>query len=199
MPQLDSLNSLWQKKNMPHLDWKVLNSEYLLQNEWIAVRADTCQMGNGRLINPYYIMESGDYVNIVPVTAAGEILLVRIYRHGAGRTLLETPGGLIDEGESPLAAARRELLEETGCDSAQMQLIGTGWPDPARLSCQAHYFLATGVVQTAVPTWDAHEEMELLKLPLAEAKRLLFAGEIVDSVQQSALFFALHVLGELGS
>ncbi|WP_420642854.1 NUDIX hydrolase [Candidatus Leptofilum sp.] len=184
---------------MHQLDWKVLNSEYLLRNEWIAVRADTCEMGNGRLIDPYYIMESSDYVNIVPVTAVGEIVFVRIYRHGVVQTLLETPGGLIDDGESPLAAARRELLEETGCDCAEMQLIGSGSPDPARMSCHAYYFLATGVVETAVPTWDAHEEMELLKLPIAEAKRLLFAGEIVDSVQQSALFFALHALGELGS
>jgi 8-oxo-dGTP pyrophosphatase MutT (NUDIX family) len=182
---------------MHSLDWKVLKSEYLLQNEWIAVRADRCQMGNGRLIDPYYIMESGDYVNIVPVTAAGEILFVRIYRHGAARTLLETPGGLIDAGESPLAAARRELLEETGCDCTELRLIGSGSPDPARLSCRAYYFLATGCVETAVPAWDDHEEMELLRLPIAEAKRLLFAGEIVDSVQQSALFFALNVLGAL--
>ena len=100
----------------------------------------------------------------VPVTAAGEILFARIYRHGAVQTLLETPGGLIDEGESPMAAARRELLEETGCDCAEMQLIGSGSPDPARLSCKAYYFLATGCVETAVPSWDEHEEMELLKL-----------------------------------
>jgi ADP-ribose pyrophosphatase len=182
---------------MHHLDWKVLNSEYLLQNKWIAVRADTCEMGNGRLIDPYYIMESGDYVNIVPVTTAGEIVFVRIYRHGVVRTLLETPGGLIDEGELPLAAARRELLEETGCACAKLGLVGTGSPDPARMSCRAYYFLATGCVETAVPHWDEHEEMELLKLPIAQVKQMLFAGEIVDSVQQSALFFALHALGEL--
>ena len=184
---------------MHQLDWKVLNSEYLLQNEWIAVRADTCEMGNGRLIDPYYIMESGDYVNIVPVTTAGEIMMVRIYRHGVGRTLLETPGGLIDAGESPLDAARRELLEETGCDCADLRLIGGGSPDPARMSCKAYYFLATGCVETAVPAWDHTEEMELLKLPIEQVKKILFAGEIVDSVQQSALFFALHALGELGS
>ncbi len=179
-----------------NLDWKVLNSKYLLQNEWLAVRADTCEMGNGRLIDPYYIMESGDYVNIVPVTTAGEIVFVRIYRHGVVQTLLETPGGLIDEGELPLAAARRELLEETGCACAELRLIGSGSPDPARLSCRAFYFLVTACVETAVPNWDEHEEMELLKLPIAQVKQMLFAGEIIDSVQQSALFFALHALGE---
>lgn len=184
---------------MHHLDWKVLESEYLLKNEWISVRADRCKMRNGRLVDPYYIIESGDYVNIVPITPDGEIMLARLYRHGVEKTVLETPGGLIDEGESPLEAARRELLEETGCDAAVMRLIGSGSPDPARLSCKAYYFLATGVVETAVPNWDEHEEMELLKMPISEVKKLLFAGEFVDSVQQSALFFALHALGELSS
>jgi len=183
---------------MHHLDWKLLSSEYLLQNEWIAVRADTCEMPDGRLIDPYFIVESGSYVNIVPVTAAGQILFVRIYRHGLRQTLLETPGGLIDAGESAQVAARRELLEETGCTCAEMRLIGSGSPDPARLSCQAYYFLAKDVAATAVPNWDEHEDMELLKLPISRVKQMLFAGEIVDSVQQSALFFALHALGELG-
>lgn len=184
---------------MHHLDWKLLESKYLLRNEWISVRADKCEMGNGRLVDPYYIMESGDYVNIVPVTATGEVLLARIYRHGAKQTLLETPGGLIDAGETPLDAARRELLEETGCACDDIRLIGSGFPDPARMSCRAYYFLATGVVETAVPNWDELEEMELLKMPIDEVKKHLFAGEFVDSVQQSALFFALHALGALSS
>ena len=183
---------------MHHLDWKVLSTEYLLQNEWIAVRADTCEMGNGRLVDPYFIVESRSYVNVVPVTPGGEIVLLRIYRHGLGKTLLETPGGLIDAAESALAAARRELLEETGHSCAAIEPIGSGAPDPARFDCHAYYFLATGVVETAVPNWDEHEQIELLKLPISQVKQMLFAGEIVDSVQQSALFFALHALGELG-
>lgn len=182
---------------MHHLDWKVLNSEYLLQNEWIAVRADRCEMPDGRLIDPYFIVESRSYVNVVPVTDAGEILFVRLYRHGLGKTMLETPGGLIDAGELALAAAERELLEETGYSCAKIEAIGSGAPDPARFSCHAYYFLATGVAPTAVPRWDENEEMELLKLPISQVKQKLFAGEIVDSVQQSALFFALHALGEL--
>lgn len=182
---------------MHHLDWKVLKSEYLLQNEWLAVRADLCEMPDGRLIDPYYIVESGSYVNIVPVTDRGEILFVRLYRHGLGQTMLETPGGLIDAGESARVAAKRELLEETGCDCIELQRVGSGAPDPARLSCQAFYYLATGVQRIAMPKWDENEEMELLTLPIAQVKQKLFAGEFLDSVQQSALFFALHALGEL--
>lgn len=181
---------------MHRLDWKLLSSEYLLQNEWIAVRADTCEMPNGRLVDPYFIVESRSYVNVVPVTPDREIILLRIYRHGLGKTLLETPGGLIDAGESALETARRELLEETGHSCATLKPIGSGAPDPARFDCHAYYFLATGAVETAVPDWDEHEQMELLKLPIPQVKQLLFAGEIVDSVQQSALFFALHALGE---
>ncbi len=182
---------------MDYLNWKVLSTKYLLQNEWIAVRADTCEMPDGRLIDPYFIVESRSYVNVVPVTPEGEIILLHIYRHGLGKTLLETPGGLIDAGESALAAARRELLEETGHSCAALVPIGSGAPDPARFACQAYYFLATGAEETADPNWDVHEEMELVKLPIAQVRQMLFAGEIVDSVQQSALFYALHALGEL--
>jgi ADP-ribose diphosphatase len=182
---------------MHHLDWKLLHSEIVLQNDWFAVRADRCEMPNGRIVEPFFVIESQSYVNIVPVTAVGEILFVRLYRHGLGQTLLETPGGLIDAGESALAAAERELLEETGYSCATIQSIGSGAPDPARLSCTAHYFLATGVVPSAAPCWDETEEMELLTLPIPQVKQMLFAGEFVDSVQQSALFFALHALGEL--
>ncbi len=116
-----------------------------------------------------------------------------------GSVTIATVGGYLEPGEDPLPAAKRELLEETGCECAALQLIGTGSPDPARMSCRAYYFLATGCVETAVPAWDEHEEMELLKLPIAQVKKMLFAGEIVDSVQQSALFYALRALGELGS
>ena len=110
---------------MHHLDWKVLNTTYLLQNEWIAVRADQCQMPDGRLIDPYFIVESRSYVNVVPVTPQDEIVLLRIYRHGLKQTLLETPGGLIDAGESALVSARRELLEETGHSCAAIEPIGS--------------------------------------------------------------------------
>ena len=180
---------------MHHLDWKLLNSEYVLQNDWFAVRADRCEMPNGRLVEPYFVIESQSYVNVVPVTVAGEILFVRLYRHGLGQTVLETPGGLIDAEESARAAARRELLEETGYACTAIQPIGSGSPDPARYSYQAYYFLATDVTPVAAPRWDDTEEMELLKLPIPQVKQMLLAGEIVDSVQQSALFYALHALG----
>ncbi len=184
---------------MHHLDWKIRNSEVVHQNDWFSVRADSCEMPNGRLVEPYFIIESQNYVNIVPVTAVGEILFVQIYRHGLRQTILETPGGLIDAGESALAAAERELLEETGYSCAKIEPIGSGSPDPARLSCHAYYFLATDVMPSATPCWDETEEMELLKLPIPQVKQMLFAGDIIDSVQQSALFFALHTLGELCS
>ena len=182
---------------MHHLDWKLLHSDIVLQNDWFTVRSDRCEMPNGRIVEPFFVIESQNYVNVVPVTAAGEILFVNIYRHGARRTLLETPGGLIDAGESALAAAKRELLEETGYSCATIESIGSGFPDPARLSCYAYYFLATGITPSTTPTWDETEEMEIVKLPIPKVKNLLFSGEIVDSVQQSALFFALHALGAL--
>lgn len=185
---------------MQNFDWHVLKSEYLLQNEWVSLRADTCQMPNGVLIDPYYIVESGSYVNVVPITPTGEVVMVRLYRHGSQQTMLETPGGLIDAGESPLTACRRELLEETGYGSDHLMLIGSGYPDPARLSCRAFYGLALDVVPVAAPQREASEQMEVVLLPLAEVEALLMNGRIRDAVHQSAIFFALAHLrkGQVG-
>ena len=142
-------------------------------------------------------------VGILPITDDGQLVLVEQFRVPVQARVIEIPAGLVgDEAEfvheSLTGTARRELLEETGYSCAAIVPIGSGAPDPARFACHAYYFLATGCVETAATDWDPTEEMELLKLPIAEVKRLLFAGEIVDSVQQSALFYALHALGELG-
>ena len=142
-------------------------------------------------------------VGILPITDDGQLVLVEQFRVPVQARVIEIPAGLVgDEAEfvheSLTGTARRELLEETGYSCAAIVPIGSGAPDPARFACHAYYFLATGCVETAATAWDHTEEMELIKLPLAEVKRMLFAGEIVDSVQQSALFYALHALGELG-
>lgn len=180
---------------MHHFNWEVLNSTYLVQNEWLSLRADTCQMPNGVLVDPYYILESGSYVNIVPVTPDGRIVMERMYRHGCQQTMLETPGGLIDAGETPLAAGKRELLEETGYTSDRVELIGTGYPDPARMSCKAYYLLAYDVVETAKPNRELSEQMDVVLVPLPEVVAMLQDGRILDAVQQSVLFHALLRLG----
>src|SRR5690606_8090395 len=99
---------------MNELTWKVLKSEYLVRAPWAVLRKDVCQMPSGHIVPEYYVLEYPNWVNIVGLTADDQFILVRQYRHGSASTVLEIPGGVIDDGEEALVAAKREMLEETG-------------------------------------------------------------------------------------
>ena len=119
--------------------WKVLGSTITYQDPWIKVRSDRCVDGRGREISPFHVLEYPDWVNVVALTPQGEIVLVREYRHGAGEVVLGLPGGIIEpDGEKPSAAARRELVEETGYEGKEC--IEVGWthanPSNQKQHCQ---------------------------------------------------------------
>ena len=97
-------------------NWKLLASEYMIRRPpWLTVRHDRLELPNGNVIPDYYVLEYPPWVNIIPITEDGKIVMVTQYRHGIGRILTEIPAGVMEkEDVSPLAAAQRELMEETG-------------------------------------------------------------------------------------
>ena len=100
---------------MASLDWKLLDSEYLFKDAWLTARKDRCITPSGKIVDPYYVLEYNNWVNGVAIAEDGKVIMIRQYRQGYGRTVLEIPGGTMDSTDvSPEAAMRRELLEETG-------------------------------------------------------------------------------------
>ena len=96
--------------------WKILRSKYLVQDQWLALRADTCLTAEGVELDPFYIFEKQDWAHVMAFDNEGRVLIVRQYRHGSKTICAELPCGVIDDSDlSPLDAAKRELLEETGC------------------------------------------------------------------------------------
>jgi len=135
----------------------------------------------------FYVLDSGDWVNVVAVTADDRIVLVEQYRHGVGRATVEIPGGMVDpEDASPENAARRELLEETGFESDDWRLIGVVDPNPATHSNRCFTFLAAGAVRTREPEPDAHEELEVLLEPVSRVPGLLRDGRITHALVVAA-------------
>ena len=124
--------------------------------------------------------------------------MVRQYRHGAQKVLLELPGGAMDAADgSPLQAARRELLEETGYTSDTFIQIGCVYPNPANQTNMIYSFLALDAEKVAGQNLDETEEIELELRPLEAVIAMAKNGELLQSMQVSAMFFALAYLDRI--
>ncbi len=138
------------------------------------------------------VLESNDWVNVVALdetTARPQIVLIRQWRFGSQSQTLEIPGGLVDDGEAPALAARRELLEETGYSCGAIIPLGVVQPNPALFNNRCHIFLARELTLVGTPVGDGDEEIEVLALPLEEMSRLVRSGEI----QHALVIAAMHL------
>jgi len=172
--------------------WKVLESNYLRSN----VRIDKCETSTGKIIEPL-VLEYGTWVTIVALTKDQEVLLIKQYRHGAQKILWELPGGAVDEGEKPIRAAKRELLEETGYTSDKIIEIGRVSPNPASHTNLMYAYIAFDARRVGDQTLDDIEEIEVYPISLDEVIHMVKNGEILQSLHVSSLFFALYHLNRI--
>lgn len=128
-----------------------------------------------------------EWVNVAAFTRDGELLMVEQYRHGIERSTLEIVGGVVDPGEEPAEAARRELLEETGFAADSWVPLGSVAPNPAIQDNRCHFFLALGCRAVAELALDPSEELRVWAVPWAEAEALLREGRIDHALVQVAL------------
>lgn len=99
---------------MPHRSWTLLRSHEVLDQRIFRLRSDLYRFEPSGREQEFIVLDTPSWVNVVPITTEGNVVLIRQYRHGIQDVTLEIPGGMIDDGEEPQAAALRELLEETG-------------------------------------------------------------------------------------
>ena len=159
--------------------WRVVRSEEMADCRVFRVRRDWSlnPRGGGRE-HDFYVVEAPDWINVIPLTDAGEVVLIEQYRHGTGELTLEIPGGMVDAGETPREAAARELLEETGYSSSEVRFLGRTRPNPAIQNNWIHTFVARGATFRHAPAFDGTEHTAVRLAPLADIPRLVAAGVI---------------------
>lgn len=179
---------------MPLKPWKILSSDYLIQDRWMTIRADRCELPNGVVLDKYYVRENPDFVQIVPINTKEEVLIVRQYRHGPQIISTEIPGGVIDPGEEPLEAAKRELLEETGCIADRFEAVSPLYTNPARNTNQAHTFIAHNAQIVQPPQQEDTEDIEFEFVSQKELFALIDQGHFAHALHVASLFLALRQL-----
>ena len=142
----------------------------------------------------FYVIETNDWVNVLPVTSNQEIILVRQFRYGTEGYSLEPPGGVIEKGENPILAGQRELLEETGYSGKNPKIIGNVFANSAIMGNRCHFLMLTDVEKSADVSFDPHEELETVKVPIGSLRDLVKSGEISHSIGVNAIF---HLMMEL--
>ncbi len=175
-------------------EWKLQKSTPLNDYRIFSTKKKSAVSPKDGAVHDFYVVDAPDWVNIIPVTPSGEIVLIRQFRHGTGEVTLEIPGGMVDLGESPVECARRELLEETGFASTRWEQIGCVRPNPAFMSNSCFTFLASGCERTSEPSFDATEDIETLLVAPREIKRYIREGAIDHCIVIAA--FGFYFLGE---
>jgi 8-oxo-dGTP pyrophosphatase MutT (NUDIX family) len=168
--------------------WKVVSSERWERLRIFGLRVDRAVSPRTGAAHDFYVLESDSWVNVIPITPEGKVVLIRQYRHGTREVTLEIPGGIVEAGDSPQEAARRELREETGYEAGEMVGLGFVHPNPAFLDNRCYTFLAQAVQRAGRQTQDEKEDIQVLLKPFAEIPRLIREGAITHALVVAAFY-----------
>jgi len=154
-------------------------SRRLYEGRIVNLRVDTVRLEDGR-ITEREIVEHRGAVAVVALDEDDNVLLVRQFRKPTERELLEIPAGTLEEGEEPASCARRELAEETGYQAGLLEPMGGFYSSPGFCTEYIHLYLATDLSPSSARA-EYDEAIELIRVPLPEALRMIGRGEICDA------------------
>lgn len=170
--------------------WRVLSEQVVVERRWLRVREQHVQLANGHEIEEFHVVDGPHWAGVMALTDAGEVVLVRQYRHGIEQGSLELPAGVIEPNEPTLHGAQRELREETGYVSENWHALSVVATEPARSSVRAHFFVALGATAAGSSTPEQSEVLQIELHPARSLGKLIDSGEICHGVQIGAILLA---------
>lgn len=177
--------------------WQVLASKIVFESLWIRVRQDEVALPDGTVRKNYFVRETKQVVYGFALTEDNKVILNNQYKHGVADFLKEIPAGMVEDGESPEVAVKRELLEETGYAPKQVKLLAQFYGDPTGSNTKIWCYLATGCAKVANQQANPTEIIELELVTIAQLKQYLKQGKINSQGALAAILHGLAAIGEL--
>lgn len=175
--------------------WESINKKSIfVKKPWFEVFREEIKLPDGKLVPDYYEIAMPHYSAVFAITTDQKIIVLRCYRHAIGEVTLTMPGGMIEEGESPLVGIKREFLEETGYKAKEWESLGTFVGNSTRGCGTYHFFLATGAEILQDPNSGDLEELEILLWSREDVEYAIDNKEVQSLGVMSMLLLGLRCI-----
>lgn len=174
------------------MEWKTLETKYLFKRNWLTAKVEKVELPDGRIYDEYYTLEYPTWINVIAITKDGKMILERQWRHGLKVVSTEIPAGVVEKGENPMDAAKRELQEETGYGGGTWTQFLVTAPNPSAMNNLCYTYLAEGVELVSDTHLDATEDLEVFFRDKDEVYEMLRSGQFCQALMLAPLwkFFA---------
>ena len=186
------------KKDKAIGKWKTLKSEYLIKRPWLTARKDCVQLPSGVVLDEYYVLEYPAWVNVIARTKDGSYVVIRQYRHALDDVFWEIVAGVVDASDgSPLAAAKRELWEETGYGGGEWRLVAKIAPNPGAMTNLCYCFVAEGVEKVSDQHLENTEDIAVHLMSGEEMRREMANGGFMQALMLTPLYKYMYEMNAL--